>query len=136
MASEKKSNPMAALRANDLIRQELGVFSVKDLNEFFEKTEHLEPAKRKKWCRQIETSKELIYKLIKFSMWQHYEALGEFHDDLRKADWVRGGINSLIVLKEYVDEKAVEHEASLRDSQKPDDPNNPLPENETNASQI
>ena len=119
---------METRQANDLIRKELGAFNVKDLNEFFNKTENLNENGRKNWCGEIDLVKEILYKLIKFSMWLHYEALREYHDDLRKADWVRGGINSIAVLKEYVDEMVAEHASNLQGDEKPEDPNNPLPE--------
>jgi hypothetical protein len=113
----------------ELIRHELGVFSVKDLDEFCDSIEDFDnEAAQKRWAERIDIAKDTMLDLIKYSVWQQYKALSEFQTDPRMCDIIKGGINSLLVLKEYVDKKVSQHADNIKAEEKPTDPFNPLSE--------
>ena len=113
----------------ELIRYELGVFSVKELDEFCNSIDDFDnEATQKRWAERIDMASETIFDLVKYSIWQQYKALGEFQTDLKMCDIIKGGINSLSVLKEYVDKKVAQHADNIKVEEKPTDPFNPLPE--------
>lgn len=119
---------MDTKKINELIRNELKVFSVEQLEKTFQKIEDMDPGMREAYCSEVAGSRKIWESVIKYGMWNQYEILGRFSENARMDDIARGGINALSVIYEFLKTLDAEHQEKVIESDEDFDKNKPIPE--------
>ena len=115
-------------KLNDLMRKELSVFSVKQLEETFNKIEEMDASTREAFCSEVAASRRVWESIIKYGLWNQYEILGRFSENTRMDDIARGGINALSVIYEFLKNLDTEHQERVIGSNDSYDEHKPISE--------
>lgn len=111
---------------NDLVRKELGIFNVGELDKISRRLNGMSESDFKAYAAQLAVVKNLIDDIIKYGIWLQYDLLAKF--DIDYSMLAKGGINALSVLKEYIDNIVAKHQSDIEESREIFNPHTPLPE--------
>ena len=113
---------------NQKTKEQIEVFSIEDLQKTFDKVEGMDPGMRDVFCSQVSVNMNILETVIKYAIWQQYEILAKFSDNVRMNDIARGGINALSVMHEFIKELDAEHKEKISQTNTKFEPNSPIPE--------
>ena len=119
---------MDSKKINELIRNELKIFSVESLEKAFRKVEDMDPNMREVFCSQIAANIKVFETIIKYGLWQQYEILGRFSENIRMDDIARGGINALSAIYDFLKQLESEHQEKVIESNEIFDNKKVIPE--------
>lgn len=113
-------------KINELIRQELGIFSVKNLEETYHRLEDLSGRDEEEFGSRLASVKTIIDDIIKYGIWIQYDLLAKFDTDYSML--AKGGINFGAVIQDFIHNIMTKYEADLKEKGESFDEHSPLGE--------